>query len=256
MSHVEFYVGYSPSAPPGLARFVRRLVGVLLLAAVMVALALAGAQKPFDPGTFEYGVVREFEGVIEERPYPALLVERPGRRATGTSKSSRYLLVAQGKWGAAASVAGLDGQQVVVQGSLIYRGGQTMLELLPGSIGHLSTEGGRSEPALPEDLQRHTLRGEIVDAKCYLGVMKPGRETPHRACAVRCISGGIPPLLVTETETGERACFLLVDTEGRSVNDRVLAFVAEPVEITGRVERHRDRLVLYADPGSIRRLLE
>ena len=31
---------------------------------------------------------------------------------------------------------------------------------------------------------------------CFLGVMKPGRSKPHRACAVRCISGGIPPFKV------------------------------------------------------------
>jgi len=36
--------------------------------------------------------------------------------------------------------------------------------------------------------------GEIVDSKC-LGVMTPGQLTTHRACAIRCISGGIPPVL-------------------------------------------------------------
>jgi len=27
-----------------------------------------------------------------------------------------------------------------------------------------------------------TLRGEIVDSKCFLGIMKLGEKTVHRAC--------------------------------------------------------------------------
>jgi hypothetical protein len=45
-------------------------------------------------------------------------------------------------------------------------------------------------------LGTQTLIGEIVDSKCYLGVMNPGALIPHRACAIRCISGGIPPVLL------------------------------------------------------------
>ena len=37
-----------------------------------------------------------------------------------------------------------------------------------------------------------TLKGEIIDPKCYLGAMKPGGGKTHKACAMRCIAGGIP----------------------------------------------------------------
>ena len=44
------------------------------------------------------------------------------------------------------------------------------------------------------DLDTFTLIGEIVDSKRYLGVMNPGNGKVHRDCAVRCLSGGIPPI--------------------------------------------------------------
>ena len=47
---------------------------------------------------------------------------------------------------------------------------------------------------------------------------------------------------------------LLVSEDGRSVNREVLEFVAEPVQITGRVVRRDDLLILYADPSTYRLL--
>ena len=47
--------------------------------------------------------------------------------------------------------------------------------------------------------ERVMLRGEIVDSKCYLGVMNPGEGTVHRDCAARCLSGGLPPMLVVRS---------------------------------------------------------
>ena len=104
-----------------------------------------------------------------------------------------------------------------------------------------------------ENLGRQTLVGEIVDSKCYLGVMNPGQLTPHRACAVRCISGGIPPLLLVRPKTGPPLYFLLVSGDGHAVNKEVLDMVAEPVQVTGDVERQGELLVLRADPKTFRR---
>ena len=129
-----------------------------------------------------------------------------------------------------------------------------MIEVVSGSVEAVS--GAEStEPASHRiALGSHTLRGEIVDSKCFLGVMKPGRGKPHRACAVRCISGGIPPVLRVEDADGDYRHFLLVDTAGRAVNERVLDLVAEPVEVTGSVTKDGDLLILAADPERIRRI--
>src|SRR6266511_5317835 len=114
----------------------------------------------------------------------------------------------------------------------------------------LTHYGVRGWPITSESLGEHTLVGEIVDSKCYLGVMNPGALTPHRACAIRCISGGIPPVLLVRRSNGPALYFLLVSREGQPVNKEVLNLGAEPVEITGEVEREGNLLILRADPGA------
>jgi ABC-type antimicrobial peptide transport system ATPase subunit len=84
--------------------------------------------------------------------------------------------------------------------------------------------------------------------------MNPGERRTHRACAKLCIRGGIPPMLWCEDANGEVRRLLLHDTDGKAVNDRVIDFVGDPVEITGDVTRIDDILLLKADPATIRRL--
>ena len=116
----DFYVGYLPKAPTALARFVRKIIIVLGVLAVTAALLLVVGQMPFANSAFEYGKVRGFEGVVVTRPFPTLLVARPGEVGQ-QDKYSRYLLVAPGKHGAEDLVASFDGKQVRLQGQLIYR---------------------------------------------------------------------------------------------------------------------------------------
>lgn len=250
MSDDEFYVGYLPHAPPGQARFLRRVVAGLWGLAALVSLAVVLGQRPFAAAVFEFGEVREFEGTLDLFPQPMLMVERPGRRGDGDGVSS-YYLVGPGKAGAGPALAAFDGDRVRLRGTLVYRDDQTMIEIDPDS---LEDRGPGSLASAPVALGDVTLTGEIVDSKCFLGVMNPGNLKPHRACAARCISGGIPPILLVRRPDGAAAHLLLVGPAGEAINDRLLDVVAEPVEVTGRLERHRDRLVLRADPADIRRV--
>jgi hypothetical protein len=77
--------------------------------------------------------------------------------------------------------------------------------------------------------------------------MNPGRLEVHRACAIRCIAGGIPPMLFARDEHGGEAHLLLLDAQGRPVNDRVLGVVGRPIEVEGRLERRDELFYLYAD---------
>ncbi len=148
---------------------------------------------------------------------------------------------------------GLDGEPVVVTGSLIHKGRHRMVEVhAVDKIDDGAEELRRLERAAEVSLGRMTLVGEIVDSKCHLGVMKPGRGKPHKACAIRCISGGIPPVLRVQDPAGRADYLLLVAPDGGSVNREVLEFVAQPIEISGEVVRQGDLLVLYADPASYR----
>ena len=83
--------------------------------------------------------------------------------------------------------------------------------------------------------------------------MFAGQLTPHRACAIRCISGGVPPVLLVRQKDGPAIYLLLVSADGKPVNKQVLNLVAEPVEITGQVERQGELSILRADPATYKR---
>ena len=79
--------------------------------------------------------------------------------------------------------------------------------------------------------------------------MKPGEGKPHRSCAIRCISGGIPPVFKTENQAGETHYFLLRGPNGEAINEEVLDFVADQVQLCGELSRQDDWLVIRVDLG-------
>lgn len=242
----EFYIGYlAPAAP--VARRMRRLSAIAVLVAVAAGLAVALGHRRLPASTFEFGTSRTFEGAIRESPAPMLLVAR-GNATT----ASAFLLVGPGKHGAADIVRGLDGERVRLSGTLVYRDGQTMVEVDAESLAPLGRAA--AVPGATVDLGPVTLSGEIVDSKCYLGVMNPGESKTHRDCAVRCISGGAPPLFVARDRDGRSIQMLLVGDDGRSIHRDVLPWVAEPIEVSGRLASMGDLFVLHANPTAFRRL--
>lgn len=243
----DFYVGYLPKAPTELARYVRRVVIGLALVTVAIALLLLRGQNPFPPSAFEFGKVRSFEGVIQAQPYAVLLVARLGQ-AAAENRYSDYLLVAPGKHGADDLVTSWVGKSVRLRGQLIYRDGVTMIELEPGSIILRESE---TPSALPtRSLGVVTVAGEIVDSKCYLGVMNPGSGKVHRDCASRCLSGGIAPIFISADDHQQ---FLLVGTDGKALGRNALReFVAEPLIIQGELFERGDQHQLAIDPQLLR----
>ncbi len=269
----DFYVGYLDETPPGISRFVRRaVVGLLLLAATLGA-GLALLLERFDEGVFEYGTVRHYSGELLVDPHPRLL--------TADGPAAGYLLVGVGKHGLDANEEPSPpwqpalSRKLQLSGTLIQNPEAAMLEVhsleLPEgrTSEELPTEpdspadpgAGGSRPdsesddsaaaATPADAQVghayirvDTLVGEIVDTKCYLGAMKPGRGKPHRDCASLCIRGGIPAALLVRTENGERVLVNLVDFAGRPLGRELLEWVGQPVAVSGRLRRKDDRLFL------------
>ena len=258
MSRDEFYIGYHERAPAGIAKRIRIAVLAAFAIAALVALSVALLQQPFAPKTFEFGSEREFVGWVRSAPVPRIVVTAPGEAPPGAALLSYPLTRAGTKHGAADLITAYEGRLVRLRGWLIYRGGDTMLDVVPGSIravdgageGSAEVSGGGED----DDLGDHTLTGRIVDSKCYFGVMSPADGKVHRACAVRCISSGTPPILAVRDAEGRARHLLLVGADGRALNREILDLVAEDVEITGRVTRIDRLLVLWTEPGQIRRL--
>ena len=107
-------------------------------------------------------------------------------------------------------------------------------------------DAARSVPRV--SLGEHTLDGQIIDPKCYFGAMKPGEGKVHKACATLCIAGGIPPMFMTTDDAGERVYYLLVNAGGDGIIgdelQALLPYVADPVAITGDVERWGELMLL------------
>jgi hypothetical protein len=78
-----------------------------------------------------------------------------------------------------------------------------------------------------------TFEGEIIDSKCFLGVMKPGGGKVHRACARLCLLGGVPPMLAVKNQQGERLGYLLMNEDGSSASIPLSDKVAVPVRLSG-----------------------
>jgi nitrite reductase/ring-hydroxylating ferredoxin subunit/DMSO/TMAO reductase YedYZ heme-binding membrane subunit len=251
----EFAIGWTPSLPPGLARFLTpRVIGLVALAPILSG-AIAASQRDPVPSHFEFGQEREFIGWISATPVATLSILRPGD-AHRAGSVSIIPLVAQGKHGADERISGLDGRHVRLRGTLAHVDGQALIELTDAPIEVIAAASDSRPVARIEFLGRRRLVGEIVDSKCYYGVMNPGTGKVHRACAARCISGGVPASLLVRGPRGARVVLLLVDDEGRGIGREVLDWVGRPVAVEGRVERHGDLLVFAIDPATITALVD
>jgi hypothetical protein len=257
-----FLIGWLPM-PAAHRRFLLPLAAGLVVVAAAAAAAAAFFQR--DPGGGRWDEEsRTFDGVVYARPCAMLRV--PGAQPGEPPRT--MLLVEEGKFGALPRVEAFvrgraEGQAVRVTGTMLQRDGRRVLELAEGEAGmrRLTTEEegrlrSRGWPGPPEPQvlgERVTLRGEIIDPKCYLGAMRPGGGKTHKACAMLCVSGGVPPMLVTRDADGRETFYLLTTADGGRANETVGDFVGDAVEVTGRLERHDDLLVLKLAPDGLRR---
>jgi hypothetical protein len=239
----EFYIGYDLPMPKGIAARVRRVTAATVSVAMVLAATAMAFHHRLAEATFEYGSPQELSGVLRRTPYPRLEVE--GRRAW---------LVGRGKTGGEAALTDVPDGAVTLQGTLIERGPHRMFEVVPGtatSVADASAGPHATQTPRGSDV---TLYGEIVDSKCFLGVMNPGEGTVHRDCARVCLRGGIPPMLLVRGARAEEALVLLVDAAGAPVGRALAALAGVPVAVRGRLVRDREQLTLFADATNFSRL--
>jgi hypothetical protein len=242
----EFFIGYAPPMPSGVGRFVGRAVTGVVLGVLAWATVIASGHVPLEGGTFEFGDPQRFAGTIVERPYPALRLD-----ATDGKSVATLLLVATGKYGADSMVRGLDGRHASLTGTRIRRGALAMIEIEPASL----ALGERSVPDLGAAAEAHpgstdsaTVKGEVVDSKCFLGVMVPGSGKTHKDCASLCLRGGVPPALFAHDRAAKSALMLLTGPSGEAIGASAFHIAGEAVEMTGMLQRQGEWLVLRTDP--------
>jgi len=235
----EFYVGYEETTPPGMRRVVSSAILTFAVAALIVAALFVRSERPLADARFEYGTAREIEGYLRRWPVPTLAVRHEGGWRN-------VWLVSQGKFGAERTIGSVPDGWVRLRGSVIEREPWEMLEVVAGSV-RPQQEVTDTPPVAPARGRHVTARGEVVDSKCYLGVMNPGERTVHRDCAVRCLAGGVPPMFAFREAAGESQLALLVDAGAVATADRLRGLVGRPVELAGTLVGEADRLVFVLD---------
>jgi len=256
MNNNEFYIGWMAKEPKSFAKHVKKILLVLFPMALIVGYLLSTNQKKFSTANFEFGKTTEVKGIYYNTPVPMLKV-------FDTNNLSMTLpLVGYGKHGAETAIlelerekgVSLNGKEVTFKGTLIYGDGKTLLQIDKNEnpIVNIGTESPTQ--LFKKDLGTQIIRGEIIDPKCYFGVMKPGEGKVHRDCAIRCILGGIPPVLHVQNEKGESNYYLIVGSNGEKMNEGVQDVVAEPVSIEAKVVQQDDWIILYTAKEKISRI--
>jgi len=211
-----FYVGYAKSHANEIREFMGGAAVAVLMTAPLLMALLASAQGTFDHGVFEFGKTTHLEGVYYHDPLPSLYVTPDWPESTATGY--HMLLCGFGKSGIPNSWSEHDGKKLAVDGTLIYRNEITMLEVrggvAPDDLG--APKQGEERPQRTR-IGPISQVGELVDTKCYLGVMRPATGKLHRACAIRCLSGGVPPSLLVRDELTS-SVILLAGPEGKPLS--------------------------------------
>jgi hypothetical protein len=264
MSKPNYYIGWLEELPDRNRKAIQRLLVPIFVSLPLIALAVVYFAEPFNDHQFDFGNVQSFTGTYHEMPFPVLVLDEG---QAPELPDNHLLLVGYGKRGAkgflqqAAQDKGtLDGKHVRLAGSLIYGDGRSLLELTDEEKAVLEVLPAPSTSSLApaaapisegsSAAKTVQLEGEILDPKCWFGVMKPAEGKVHKSCAIRCISGGIPPVLRVRTDEGNQY-YVLKGAEGEDVNDQVLQFIGEPVIVKGEVYSQNGWWVIQTAPATI-----
>jgi len=257
----EFYIGWQPMAPKGFRIWVRKYLLVLLPVVIVIGVLLAISQKKFGTGNFEFGTLTQVKGIYFNKPVPAIKVVNE-KDIWGNEDFITIPLIGFGKNGADGTIAdiekekdiSLEGKEIILKGTLLYNDGKLLMQVdandKPLVAINNVTQNTAQAFAPEKDLGEVNLKGEIVDPKCFFGVMKPGEGKPHKDCAIRCILGGIPPVLKVTGDDGNQNYYLIVGENGEKMNEAVQDFVATPVSLHTKAVQYGDWIVLYVNPNN------
>lgn len=260
MNNDEFYIGWMQRAPKSFSVWIKKSLLLLLALIIVLGVLLALAQKQFGTGNFEFGTLTEVKGIYFNEPVPSIKVVN-GKDIWGNENYITVPLIGFGKHGADGVIADLEkeknisveGKAITLKGTLLYNDGKLLMQIDANDKPLLEVNNDKSNVQFdaPKEIGMLDVKGEIVDPKCFFGVMKPCEGKPHKDCAIRCILGGIPPVLkVTNTE-GNQNYYLIVGEHGEKMNEAVQDYVASPVALHAKAVKCGDWVVLYVQQNGL-----
>ncbi len=248
----DFYIGWSDRIPGEYLTKLRILVSMIFLVTSVLVTTWILQQRPFADSVFDYGNQTQYTGTIFEYPAPLLRIS-----INGATQS--IPLVNFGKFGVKEILdhmkeeyGDLSNKVVTLSGTRIEYDDRVWLELSDGIHSIKEVKDGYTNPQEILEIGTLEVHGEIVDPKCFFGVMKPGFGKVHLSCAVRCIAGGIPAILTTNPLPGEKAeYYFLTGIEGKNINNDLLKYVGMPVSIRGELRKIDDWESIELSPENI-----
>jgi hypothetical protein len=248
----DFFIGWADTPKPD-RRFLLRAAAGLIVGGAAAGAALGSAQNPPGPGQWDQSDVREWRGMLVREPYPMLRT----REIDGEPRTA--FLMTAGKNGVVSRLHRNDGP-ASVRGSIIIRGANAVIAVADGDnwIGpaplDLETRAALSDWA-EEDMGEAVLIGEVLDAKCWFGAMRPGWGKTHKACASLCLRSGAPAAFCAgDGACGDAGAPLLLDADGRAHGAGLSPLAADPARASGRIVRVGDVTQLRAKLSDIVRL--
>lgn len=249
----EFYIGWQDDAPAGFAKSALTFFIIVLVVSIGFVVFFTRTEVDFVDNYFDYGNLTEVKGRLVMEPVPAVLAEE-----NGTIKT--IPLVGFGKFGAGPVLeeiniqlkGDLSSYEVTIRGTYFEYQDKRWMELTEGEKSLVSFKSASRRLNRQITNQGNvTLSGEIVDPKCFFGVMNPATKAVHRSCARRCISGGIVPVLAIRENGKFVDYYLLDDTESTNLFKDILPYVGLPITISGSVTRYDDWKVLSIGSKSL-----
>jgi len=248
MSKDDFFVGWSAETPRADRRFLLGASLGLIAGGGVLGASLAMNRPPIGDGVWDQGAPRTLSGLLNRTPYPIL-------RTRGLDGDVRTVFLASSGKTAPEIDARYFDRAVDVSGTLITRGRNAMMAV--ADIEAVSEDFDAADLGAPPAIDRGPvmLVGEILDAKCWFGAMRPGYGKAHKACAALCARGGLPLAFCQIGACGDSSgAPLLLDERGLAFGRAVLPLVADPVILQGRLTAIGDVLQVRASFNSIRRL--
>ena len=253
----NFFIGWSGILNWDNKKALKRFAFPAMLIGFIFLFSFTLLQKKIANSSYRYYEVAEYTGMVSNKPFPHILVTK-GRDIFGNPINEVLPLVNAWKFGADSLInqwleTNKNGM-ATIKGTIVVRDSVKAMELTSQGNSFIQPKSTaiHLEPQIKK-IGDVVLKGEIIDPKCYLGAMNPGEGKPHRSCAIRCISGGIMPM-ITYTENNQKKYAVLLGENGEKINKKVLDFVAEPIEIKGVLYQYENWNYLHINPNFIKRL--
>ena len=257
MKNDEFYIGYIDHIPTKTKKKLKKALLILFLSGLIFVVVFSFFQNKFKNSSFDLLNVSEITGTYYNKPYPSIRME------LHPNEYKNVLLLGFGKFGPEKDIENIEkrlmsieGKEVTIKGNLVYYNGKTLLQIADSDEFPIVKNPDKIGERKTNSFGTIEVEGEVIDPKCYFGVMKPGFGKIHRSCSVRCISRGIPPVFITTNKDGESEYFILTDSEGNKINQDILEYVGQPIKVKGDLEQIDNWFVLKIDKTDLKLLKE